>query len=68
MLTCFEEYPIVHEKFKKLWTNVAKIDQFLSLESPSEKEIEEGALECEKVTEIFPVEFPSKNISRKFFV
>ena len=67
-LTCFKEYPTIHEKFKKLWTNVPKIYQFLSLESPSEKKIEEGALECEKVTELFPVEFPSKNITRKLFV
>ena len=68
LLTCFEKFPLIHEKFKKLWTNVANINKFLSLESPSEKEIEEGALECEKVTELFPVEFPDKNISRKLFV
>ena len=28
LLTCFEEYPIVHEKFKKLWTNVAMTNVF----------------------------------------
>ena len=42
-LQIWKDEPEVYEKFKKVWTNLAKIDTFCSLRDPGNEEIEDGA-------------------------
>ena len=52
-------------KFELLWTNLSNIDHFFAIENPNDEEIELGAKECEKFTELFPVLFPNKSLTLK---
>ena len=65
IVSCFSEYPDLKEKFWKLWKNISNIDKLFSLPDPTIEENEKMARECEKFCEIFPVQFPKKNITRK---
>ena len=60
----------IQNQLNKLWINVSNIDTsnidtFMSNRTPSPEENEEGATECEYFCEIFPVLFPTRNLTKK---
>ena len=62
---CFKDDPQLREKLDNLWKNLAKIDTYFSLRNPTPEQVEEGARECEMWCKIFPVYFPTLNLTPK---
>ena len=60
-----ENYPIVREKVNKLWENIAEVDSFLKLREPTDEQCEQAAITCEEFCKMYPVYFPTKNLTRK---
>ena len=61
----FDDKPLLKEKFLKLWKNLANIDKYFSISDITLQENENMATECELFLNIFPVEFPKENLTRK---
>ena len=61
----FNDKPLLKEKFLKLWTNLANIDRYFSISNITLQENNSMATECELFLNIFPVEFPKENLTRK---
>ena len=65
LIDCFNDHPEIKEKHLKIWKVLSKIHKLIGTPNATEEQLEDLAVTCEELTNIYPLLFPTQDMTRK---